>query len=510
MNTTSPLRFRYWHPFPIALYPVASLYTANNSAVALQDLVLPIVVVLILAVVAISLFLWLMPTREKAFLAASWSLAALFGYDLVFRGTDAMYQVMARTSVPVSQEYSFILWGILWLVGLAFIWRTKFEFVSTNKFLNSMSAILLAVTCFMAAQGTLSGTATPSHAAGSLVQEEFNLQKPQQPRDIYFLVFDRYAGTQTLSEIYDFDNTAFLAALRERGFTVSEKSLANYPRTIYSMASALNATFLPDDSRSDKTYDEMIQEHAAGRSLKSIGYKYHHFGNWYQPLRKNKHADYVFPTSIFPSEFSEFLYKTTPVSKLFPLRDKVSFTTEKFHAVADVAKKEGPTFVYAHFLMPHTPYVFDADRSRLDWKQARYGNSKDNYIRQLQATNAFILETVDTILKDSSTAPVIAILADEGPYVTRKERQFDDKSKKLMRSRILMALLLPEEGEDAIPAIPPAISPVNVFRLIFDRYFGADLPLLEDRAFFWENADDQGRPAKSNKRFVDVTNELSQ
>jgi len=28
--------------------------------------------------------------------------------------------------------------------------------------------------------------------------------------------------------------------------------------------------------------------------------------------------------------------------------------------------------------------------------------------------------------------------------------------------------------------ISPAISPVNTFRLIFNHYFGADYPLLED------------------------------
>ena len=511
MTLNSQPPSRYWHPFLIALYPVASLYTANRSAVELSHLVLPIIAVLVLTAVAVVLFTKLLPNREKATLASSWSMAALFGYDLVFRGTNAMYRVMAHTSVPVSQEYSFVLWGILWIIGLVFIWRSCFTFVATNKFLNSMSAILLAVTCLIAAQGAFLGTSSQSDSAASLVQKEIPLLKPEQPLNIYFLVFDRYAGAETLSQVYGYDNQPFLAALRDRGFTVSDKSLANYPRTIYSMASALNLTFLPEVPKSDKVYAEMIQEQVAALSLKAIGYKYLHYGNWYQPLRKNKHADYVLPTSIFPSEFAEFLYKTTPISKLLPLNDKFDFTIKKFQEVAATSEQDEPVFVYAHFLMPHNPYVFDADRSRLDWKVSRYGNSKDNYVRQLQATNAFILETVDKILKNSAITPLIVLIADEGPYLTRSDRELAPKTKKLVRCRILSAFKMPPAGEAvADESISPSISPVNVFRMIFTRYFGANLPLLPDRAYYWEEADDQGRPAKDNKRFVDVTDELSQ
>ena len=62
LNSQPPAR--YWHPFLIALYPVASLYTANRSAVELSDLVLPIVAVLVLTAVAVVLFTKLLPNRE--------------------------------------------------------------------------------------------------------------------------------------------------------------------------------------------------------------------------------------------------------------------------------------------------------------------------------------------------------------------------------------------------------------------------------------------------------------
>jgi hypothetical protein len=501
---------RYWHTFLIALYPVASLYAANSSAVELNDLIAPSLTMLVLGAIVLAVCLKVFRTREKAFLAASWTIGFFFAYDLVFQGTNLVYQMLTGAATSVPQEISFILWNILWPTGLIYIWRSKHHFFSANRFLNAMAPILLAVTCLSAIQGAVTGDSAGLKVNLAPEIKLISLEKPEQPRNVYFLVFDRYAGLETLKDIYGFDNQPFLDELEKRGFQIAEKCHANYPRTIYSMASALNCELLPEKTRSDKYYAEMIQNHAVGRSFKSIGYDYFHFGNWYQPLRANRNADYVLPTSIFPSEFADSLYTVTPLSKVLPFKDKFSFTVNKFTEVAATAKNQNPTFVYAHFLMPHTPYVFDADRSRLSWRKTRYGNPKENYIRQLKATNTFILETVDDILKDSKTPPIIVLTADEGPYLTLEEAALDDREKMLMRSRVLGAFHFPDAADGTPVMVPNSISPVNVFRTIFARYFGADLPSLADQLFYWDKADEQGRPAESNKRFVDVTARLAE
>jgi len=52
---------------------------------------------------------------------------------------------------------------------------------------------------------------------------------------------------------------------------------------------------------------------------------------------------------------------------------------------------------------------------------------------------------------------------------------------------ILNAYALP--GVDPAQALYPSISPVNSFRVVLNRYFGTDLPLLEDRSYFAPNQD---------------------
>ena len=58
------------------------------------------------------------------------------------------------------------------------------------------------------------------------------------------MVPDRYPSAGTLDREFGMDNRRFYAALRTRGFAVSENAHANYPKTFLSLASTLNGGYL--------------------------------------------------------------------------------------------------------------------------------------------------------------------------------------------------------------------------------------------------------------------------
>ncbi len=62
--------------------------------------------------------------------------------------------------------------------------------------------------------------------------------------DIYFIVLDAYARDDVLKEMYGFDNTEFLAYLRNKGFYIAERSAANYCQTGLSIGSCFNLCYL--------------------------------------------------------------------------------------------------------------------------------------------------------------------------------------------------------------------------------------------------------------------------
>ena len=115
--------------------------------------------------------------------------------------------------------------------------------------------------------------------------------------DIIYVIPDRYASRATLLDEFGFDNTAFYAELRKRGFFVAENSWANYPRTFQSMASTLNSGYLQDftktygaDSSDQRPVHEKLEANIVQDRLRRLGYRFHNYGNWWEPTRINRWA----------------------------------------------------------------------------------------------------------------------------------------------------------------------------------------------------------------------------
>ncbi len=502
----------YFHPYLIALFPAVNLYVANWTAVEWKELFLPAIAVLVVAYVVYWSVRRACSDGEKAAILASWTMACFFSYAILKQLLDYSYRRFLNGTSSLHGEYVLAAWGIIWLLGTTWIFKSKRRLKPMNAFLTSATSMLLAISAITLGYQWYGEGHIQKQGKGDVwVQQQVALNKPSQPRDIYFLVFDRYGGTETLRRKFQLDNTQFLEQLRSRGFQVSPKSCANYPRSILSICSTLNLSYLPEESHSDSYYSRMIDDHLVGRFMKELGYEYHHFGNWYQPLRSNKNATQVYSKSLLPSEYADSLYAKTPLSKVVRGKSKYELVISKFRQVAELSKNKAPTFAYAHFLVPHPPYVLERDGSKIPWSKTRYGDPTEGYAKQLEGTNKLILDMVDKILKGSDQVPIIILQADEGPYLSQEDHSLDQKLQILTRTRILSACLLPNsDGEDSKIIAPESFSPVNTFRLIFREYFGAALELLPDRTYYWDQASQVGLPASENKRYVDVTSLIAE
>ncbi|MBM3417073.1 MAG: hypothetical protein FJY20_11695 [Bacteroidetes bacterium] len=127
--------------------------------------------------------------------------------------------------------------------------------------------------------------------------------------------------------------------------------------------------------------------------------------------------------------------------------------------------------------MPHYPYYFDSTGSptplyKLTKEFAYDRKAAISYI--LYANNKY-LELVDTILAHSARPPVILLISDHG-FGEIKE----DKDKKTMFLN-LNAIFFP--GRD-YSGVYPGISNVNLFRLVLNKHFGQQLPLLKDSTIY--------------------------
>ena len=175
-------------------------------------------------------------------------------------------------------------------------------------------------------------------------------------------------------------------------------------------------------------------------------------------------------------------------------RTRLRFTLD---GLANLPEGERPRLVFAHLILPHPPFVFDAEGNpvtpdapfALDFPSS---GSDDGYLRgyreQVEFLNRELEQIVMTILANADTPPVIVIQADHGPDSNTGRQGYVQE-----RMTILNALLLPGGGDE----IYPHLTPVNTFRLIFNQLFGGDYERLPDRAFYSEYA--------APYEFIDVT-----
>ena len=150
-----------------------------------------------------------------------------------------------------------------------------------------------------------------------------------------------------------------------------------------------------------------------------------------------------------------------------------------------------PTFVLAHVLLPHGPNVFDLDGSFLgDEEAAAQGlRARERYDRQQTYTNQRLREMIGTWLaRPEAERPIIILQADEGPWPVpyieaRNTPGWADGATPdeiAMKYGVLNAWYLPG-GEDL--RLDPAMSLIDTFPVLFDRYFGIPYPELAARSY---------------------------
>jgi phosphoglycerol transferase MdoB-like AlkP superfamily enzyme len=134
-----------------------------------------------------------------------------------------------------------------------------------------------------------------------------------------------------------------------------------------------------------------------------------------------------------------------------------------------------PVFVFAHIIMPHEPYFFDEYGNIQEADSALNHLSKDSYLGQLKFLNKLIETTINGITKNySDRLPVIIIQGDHGWRYLLGENEVEESS------TILNAYFFP--GKDSAK-VYSSISPVNTFRVVFNKYLGTNLEILPDTTY---------------------------
>ena len=320
--------------------------------------------------------------------------------------------------------------------------------------------------------------------------------------DVFYVVLDRYARADQLASVFSFDNEPFLRALEARGFHVTRASFGAYPRTAHSLMSTLNLAEVPEASKGSPSDDwvpiyERLSSPRLYPLLDQLGYEIRTYGSWWEPTRTSPFADrsdayYAVPESLRPivegSWLAHALFRLG-MDALDPRQRHCKRLNHGFSELAATPVSEQPIFAFAHFLVPHPPFVVDASGNCMSVEEASARSRRDNYIGQLEFANARIIAMVDALIARDPGA-IIVLQSDEGPWPQRvageevqnfgadiSSVKWSELSPAELREKmaILNAVRLPEGRRTELA---PAFSPVNTFRMIMRTQLGLDLPDL--------------------------------
>ncbi len=478
-----------FHPILIGLYPVLALLAYNIIQLDPIYAVRAIVVTLIISGIIFPLALLITRERYKGGLLASLALLLFLTYGHV-------YNLLENKSYFGHHRFLIIIWLALFGLGAYGIFHLKKKPRTLSTFLNFFSLVLIAIPLFqMVSFEIRQANASPRAVANPAVDSVWQPQSaaPANSPDVYYIILDAYTRSDLLKEEYGYDNSAFLQQLRNMGFYVANCSKSNYSYTPSSMSTALNMDYLDNfagdiikENRSFYDLGETIKHNKVRSLFTDLGYRYVTFDNdiwWLDTTDSDQYiSQYSSPWQKLLNfkilgNFEKYYLRSTALrvideftnSKANSL-DKALLSTEKAHydlinynfdQLEQLPQAESPKFVYAHFVAPHFPYVFAPDGS------FEYTPSNaPGYVNEITYIDQRVLEVLSNILKTSKVPPIILLQSDHG---LAEE----------VRNANLMAYYLPNGGEDALYA---SITPVNSFRIVFNQYFGADYPLLEDVA----------------------------
>jgi len=320
--------------------------------------------------------------------------------------------------------------------------------------------------------------------------------------DIYLILLDGHTRSDILQDVYGYDNSEFIDELKEMGFWVPDCAQSNYPSTNFSITSLFQMEYL---HHVYEDYDNLVfpplNNTAVFNVLEDHNYSIVTFHNFvfqhfnikddirYRKENKNFGSINEFEKMVVDNSILRLLVEMDgvfPAAWSRPFEDDFYLTHYRdtqyaLETLPELPKLEGNNFVYAHLLVTHDPFVFMPDGSF----NTSYKITPENYTYTVEYIDSTLPSIAEKIIENSDTPPIILIMGDHGAPL--KGTPIGE------RIGILLAVYL--QGKE--PAgFYEGITPVNVFRLMFNNLLDTQYELIDDKSYeIWQTSE-LGRVSK--------------
>ncbi len=492
-----------FYPLLLAVYPVLSLWAANFEQIPAVDVYRALLISFLAGLILYGLAGLTLRDLSRAALLSGLTLLLFFSYGHLYpwlEGKAVLGFVIGR------HRFLALVWLALLAGGAMLVLKYGKHAVNLSRIFNLTA---LALTVLVAGQLIyLKFAPLPTQVNSAAAADQNAVQLPPGLRsedlpDVYFIILDGYTRADALSEMYGYDNRAFIQQLNELGFVLPRCAQSNYGFTALSVTSIFNMDYFDPasyhlDPDSSEVYYKLLREYlsnsAVRRNFTRLGYRMIAFDTGYDWANISDADLYIGEDAAAAggiNAFENLLIDTTalrplnealnegeqPASFLAPLKQKLAedlrspqkrkydLTMHALDEMENIPALPGKKFVYLHIIAPHRPFIIGPDGEFSPSEDADPG-----YPNQVTYLNKRVIPLLKHILDNTKTPPVIILQGDHGWGLEPQNRM-----------KILNAYYLPAGGAQKIY---PEITPVNTFRIIFDTYFGTQYGLLEDKRYF--------------------------
>jgi len=325
----------------------------------------------------------------------------------------------------------------------------------------------------------------------------FDAAKVKHKPNVYFLVFDEYAGYKSLKDSFGFANDGLYNFLQQKEFKILP-TFSNYDYTAFSMASMLNMNYVDSNYNHQLLTQKDVQNrfgeirNAQVFSIfRSMGYSLENYSifdikgrpalsqsNPLFPIHAVLLTDKIFHNRLFKDIGWQLI---SGRFKIPFLKKHYLYRTDRYNKKAEdlvirsSANKSAPKFCYGHFFLPHNPYYRDSTGTYNSPAQMNDVHNKALYVSYLKYSNSVIQNMVTQIVANDANA-IIIVMSDHGFY--NYDSPGDDDPNNYDNFCLVR---FPNKN---YPAYKDKWSNVNFFRYLFNAEFGQEMPYLKDSSIY--------------------------
>lgn len=471
----------------IITYPCIFMYAQNVNEGRFVEILPAFGKFLALGVFLFLVWLAILRKIERAALASDLFLLLLLNYNVVLE--------FLRKFIPQLLSVVFLPISCVILVGLFILLDRK---VKNKTILLQTIALVFGVLVLMnvvtAVPKIIAKMSVPQDVEiEEIVNQKFGDNKP----NVYYFLYDEYAGFENIEYYYDYENTELLEFFREEQVNnaVSARNLQSvYTSTL--LPDLWNLSYVSVEDEYTTSNLDKAKNAAIIQLFENNGYQINmvnHMGFVPQEgcnvLNDDRGeveatlADYIIQKSIvFNLEnYIQILLEKAGLQQQVGYATRTRTDMELMENAYLYTSSNKPTLTLAYLQCPHQPFVFTADGEikpddeyRNDW------GTKSGYLDQYQYVTKH-LEKVITNIKENDPDALVILQSDHGARYAMWMNQdfgikdYDPEVETWYMENILNAVYYKGEEIDI-----NGLTGVNTLRKVFNEVLGTDFEMLED------------------------------